>query len=51
MMRQSYMYVARLVTLFRPMSARPQTLGSVIPDAMSYASPEVKKNGWSVLKE
>ncbi|OCH90251.1 ARM repeat-containing protein [Obba rivulosa] len=27
------------------------TLGSVIPDAMSYASPEVKNKGWSVLKE
>ncbi|KAL4248157.1 Catalytically Inactive Kinase-Related Protein [Abortiporus biennis] len=27
------------------------TLGSVLPDSSTYSSPEVKKGGWSVLKE
>jgi SCY1-like protein 1 len=28
-----------------------QTLGGQLPDAMAWASPEVKKGGWSTLKE
>ncbi|KAI0071715.1 hypothetical protein K474DRAFT_1775986 [Panus rudis PR-1116 ss-1] len=27
------------------------TMGSILPDSSTYASPEVKKSGWSVLKE
>ncbi|KAL4074349.1 armadillo-type protein [Scleroderma yunnanense] len=27
------------------------TMGGLLPDAMTCASPEVKKNGWSVLKD
>ncbi|KAL6308201.1 ARM repeat-containing protein [Sparassis latifolia] len=27
------------------------TMGSLVPDALLYSSPEVKKNGWSALKE
>jgi SCY1-like protein 1 len=28
-----------------------QTMGGLMPDAMAYAPPEVKKEGWSALKE
>lgn len=27
------------------------TMGGLLPEAMSYASPEVKKSGWSALKD
>jgi SCY1-like protein 1 len=28
-----------------------QTFGGMIPDANRYASPEIKKSGWTVIKE
>ena len=31
--------------------AHPQTMGGMLPDASTYSSPEVKKGGYSVLKE
>lgn len=28
-----------------------QTLGTLLPDSNTYAAPEVKSGGWSVLKK
>lgn len=28
-----------------------QTMGGLLPGSMNYAPPEVKKSGWSSLKE
>ena len=28
-----------------------QTLGGLAPEAQRYATPEVKKSGWTVIKE
>lgn len=34
-----------------PTERMPQTLGGQLPEALAWASPEIKKGGWSVLKE
>lgn len=45
-----------VVTMMYSTSKKPiytffQTMGSLLPDASMYASPEIQKNGWSTLKE
>jgi len=47
-----YMSVCLLQFLLHPPVTIPlQTMGGLMPDAMASAPPEVKKGGWSVLKE
>lgn len=47
-----YMCVCLLQYLVRlPVTISLQAMGGLMPDAMACAPPEVKKGGWSILKE
>jgi hypothetical protein len=45
-----YVYYPNFLVHF-PLTIFLQTMGGLMPDAMACAPPEVKKGGWSVLKE
>lgn len=51
-MPPSSMYVVCTILVRQIMNASPrQNLGSMLPDASTYSPPEVKKGGFSSLKE
>jgi len=46
----SFTYVRPDATVDSIYSNIQQTLGMLLPDPNTYAAPEVKSGGWSVLK-